>query len=132
MEQLQAAPQRRTKMQRFFRAALFASLILIVVGFVRPDNGLFFTIVGLFWVAMFFVAIMRTGHRAICVATRPIPTLDEIGRELTLRGYTPSFQDCATAQAILKSERNEALVVAGGLIVGAHLLGRQAAGKPLL
>jgi hypothetical protein len=114
--------------------------VSVVTGFVVPSlfpisvnmETWFFLGPGLFWLAVFFCSILWFGHQNIREATQPIPSLDQIDRELRLAGYTPTMQDLLAVEARLKSERNEAALLAGGLIVGLHVAARQARGKPPL
>jgi len=85
-----------------------------------------------YWAIVCSFLYARAVLRLTGEATRPIPSLAEIEVELRRSGYNPTIQDVIAVEQHLKSERNEALLAAGALIIGPQLLARQAKGKPLL
>ncbi len=84
------------------------------------------------WVLVIIGGILWSIHTNLQVAVKPIPSLAEIEAQLRAEGYDPSIQDVIAVEQHLKSERNEAALIAGGLIVGLHVMARQANGKPPL
>jgi len=57
---------------------------------------------------------------------KPVPSLAEIDAQLRIEGYDPSIADVVAMHQDLTSQRNEAAFFAGALVVGPHLLARQA------
>jgi hypothetical protein len=86
--------------------------------------------VALIWVFVIIIGMLWSIHTNLQVAVKPIPSLAEIEAQLRAEGYNPSIQDVIAVEQHLKSERNEAALLAGGMIVGLHLMARQANGKP--
>ena len=82
------------------------------------------------WVLVIIGGILWSVHTNLRVAVKPIPSLAEIDAQLRAEGYNPSIQDVIAVEQHLKSERNEAALIAGGLIVGLHVMAREAKGKP--
>ena len=80
------------------------------------------------WVLVIIGGILWSIHTNLQVAVKPIPSLAEIDAQLRAEGYNPSIQDVIAVEQHLKSERNEAALIAGGLIVGLHVMARQAKG----
>ena len=99
------------------------NLIVLCAGVLAFDR--------LFAILFLFVPAV---HRNAKVALQPIPSLQEIDQQLRLEfpGCQPSLQDLIAVEARIKSERNEAALVTGGLLIGIHAAGRVASGKPLL
>jgi hypothetical protein len=85
-----------------------------------------------FWVLVGMGAYLRLVWRTTGEAMKPIPTLAEIESELRQAGYNPSIADVVALHQHLRSERNEAALLAGALVIGPQLLARQSQGKPLL
>jgi hypothetical protein len=86
----------------------------------------------LFWLFVGMGAYLRLVWRTTGEAMRPVPSLAEIELEQRRCGYNPSIADVVAMHQYLTSQRNEAAVVAGALVIGPQLLARQAQGKPLL
>jgi hypothetical protein len=82
------------------------------------------------WMLVILGGIFWSIHTNLKVATKPIPSLAEIDARLRAEGYDPSLQDLMAVEQHLKSERNEAALIAGGLIIGLQAMARQAKGKP--
>ena len=140
---LLSAPQQQPRptlswKTRFWRIAIITSVVLVVAGFVAFKNGdpnskninyagtYLWGVVAGFWILVGFFAIIWSAHRAVGEAVKPIPSLQEIESQLRQEGYNPSLQDCLAVEARLKSNRNEAIVVAGAIILGTNLAARQA------
>jgi hypothetical protein len=85
-----------------------------------------------FWMLVLFCGFLWTTDRALKVATKRIPSVQEIELQLRREGFDPSLQDVLAVEAHLKSNRNEGIVLAGALVLGAVALGRQASGKSIL
>jgi len=66
-------------------------------------------------------------HTNLQVAVKPIPSLPR-SMPSSGEGYNPSIQDVIAVEQHLKSERNEAALIAGGLIVGLPRHGQEAKG----
>jgi hypothetical protein len=58
--------------------------------------------------------------------------LAEIDQQLRAEGHDPSIADVAAMHQYLTSQRNEAALLAGALVIGPQLLVRQTQGKPLI
>jgi len=85
-----------------------------------------------FWALVASFAYLRAVLRLTGQATKPIPSLAEIELELRRAGYNPSIADVVALHQHLTGQRNEAAFLAGALVVGPHLLAREAQGKPIL
>jgi hypothetical protein len=123
--------------------ALVAGIVLTLVNagqngnphsrFLNTVSGLLIApvfAVALIWVFVIIIGMLWSIHTNLQVAVKPIPSLGEIEAQLRAEGYNPSIQDVIAVEQHLKSERNEAALLAGGMIVGLHLMARQANGKP--
>jgi len=73
---------------------------------------------------------LGVGQPAVVIDGRVDEAAAETDAELRAEGYNPSLQDVIAVEQHLKSERNEVALIAGGLIVGLHVMARQANGKP--
>lgn len=91
-------------------------------------------VLAFYWLFAILFLFLRTVHRNAKVAFAPIPTLQTLDAQLRQEfpGCQPSLQDLLAVEARIKSERNEAALVTGGMLVGIHLAGRVASGKPIL
>ena len=87
-------------------------------------------VVAVIWLFVIIIGMLWGIHTNLRVAVKPIPSLAEIEAQLRAEGYNPSIQDVIAVEQHRKSERNEAALLAGGMIVGLHLMARQANGKP--
>lgn len=89
-----------------------------------------------YWVLVVVLKLAWAYHRAVQrtvdVMIKPIPSLPEIAAQLRAEGFDPGIQDVIAVEQHLKSQRNEAAVMLGALVIGPQLLARQAQGKPLL
>ena len=85
-----------------------------------------------FWFLAGLGYYLRLVWRTTGEAMKPIPSLAEIDQQLRAKGYDPSIADVVALHQYLTSQRNEAAFFAGALVIGPHLLARQAQGKPLL
>jgi hypothetical protein len=81
------------------------------------------------WLFVVIIGMLWGIHTNLKVAVKPIPSLAEIEAQLRAEGYNPSIQDVIAVEQHLKSERNEAALLAGGMIVGLDLMARKANGK---
>jgi hypothetical protein len=97
-------------------------------------NWLTFGIVSFvaYWVLVAAFLYLRACNRQISVAMKPIPDLAQIEAQLRAEGYNPSIADLVAMHQHLTSQRNEAALVAGALVMGSQILARQAQGKPIL
>jgi hypothetical protein len=85
-----------------------------------------------FWFLLALGYYLRLVWRTTGEAMTSIPSLAEIDQQLRSEGYDPSIADVVAMHGYLTSQRNDAAFLAGALIVGPHLLARQAQGKPLI
>jgi hypothetical protein len=84
-----------------------------------------------FWFVGGMGAYFRLVRQTTKEAMKPVPSLAEIDQQLRAEGHDPSISDLVAMHGYLTSQRNEAALLAGALIIGPHLLARQAQGKPL-
>ena len=91
--------------------------------------GLGWFTLGGYWFCAVVFCIVRSFHREMSKALKPIPSLQEIEQQLRAEGYDPSLQDVIAVEQQLKSERNEAALTAGAIYLGTKLAARQASGK---
>ena len=82
-----------------------------------------------FWFIVLIVGLLRGFHQNLKTATTPIPSLQEIDRQLRLEGYQPSLQDLLAVEAHLRAQRNEAALAAGVIFLGLHEAARTSRGK---
>ena len=87
-------------------------------------------------VAFWFLAGMGAYFHLVRQTTReamqPVPSLAEIDQQLRAEGHDPSIADVVAMHQYLTSQRNEAALLTGVLVIGPQLLARQAQGRPLL
>jgi hypothetical protein len=84
-----------------------------------------------FWLMVGMGAYLRLVWRTTGQAMKPVPSLAEIDQQLRAEGYDPSIADVVALHQHLTGQRNEAAFLAGALVIGPHLLARQAQGKPI-
>jgi hypothetical protein len=89
-------------------------------------------VVGAFWFLVGMGAYFRLVRQTTRKAMEPAPTLAEIDQQLRAEGHDPSIADVAAMHQYLTSQRNEAALLAGALVIGPQLLVRQTQGKPLI
>ena len=80
---------------------------------------------GYWWIALMFLYV-RSFHRTLGEGLRPVPSFAEIEQEFLRNGYNPSAQDCIAMHQHLTSQRNQAFLVAGAMVVGTNVAARQA------
>ena len=85
-----------------------------------------------FWLLVAMGAYLRLVWQTTGEAMKPVPSLAEIEVELRQAGYDPSIADLVAVHQHLTSQRNEAAIIAGALVIGPQLLAQQAKGEPLL
>jgi hypothetical protein len=92
------------------------------------------SVLAFYWLFALCFLFLRAVHQNAKAAFTPVPSLQSIDAQLRQEfpGYEPTLQDLLAVETRLKSERNEAALVTGGLLIGAHLAAHQAQGKPLL
>jgi hypothetical protein len=84
-----------------------------------------------FWSCVAFGAFMWAFHCQVREAFKPVPSLAEIDAAFRAEGYDPSTADVVAMHQYLTSQRNEAALITGGLLIGIHAASRVAEGKPL-
>ncbi len=82
-----------------------------------------------FWFFVLLVGLLRGFHQNLKRATAPIPSLQEIDRQLRLEGHEPTLQEVLAVEAHLRSRRNEAALAAGVIFLGLHEAARTSRGK---
>jgi hypothetical protein len=85
-----------------------------------------------FWLLVGMCAYVRLIWRMMDEAVKPNPSLTAIDQQLRAEGHDPSIADVVAMHQYLTSQRNEAIVVTGALVIGPQLLARQARGRSLL
>jgi hypothetical protein len=127
--------------RRFARRFTYICVIGIAVGLPNTHHDIWgsFNLAGIsalalvgFWSCVAFGAFMWAFHCQLREAFKPIPSLQEIDAQLRAEGFSPSLADVIAVEQHLKSQRNEQLLIAGGIYAGIHLAARQASGKPPL
>jgi len=77
-----------------------------------------------FWLLVGIGAYLRLVWRTTGEAMRPIPSLSEIDQRLREEGHDPTIADVVALHQYLTSQRNEAALLAGALVVGPQVLAR--------
>lgn len=106
-----------------------AGIIICIAG--GASNG-YLTLLGAAMVCSpwiyFFRWLIKVQSAALDQAMRPIPDPAQIDAQLRAEGYDPSIADVMALHRYLVQQRNEGLLVTGGILLGSHYLANRARG----
>ena len=127
--------------RRFARRFTYLCVIGIALGLPDTHHDIWgsFNLAGIsalafvgIWTCVAFGTFMWGFHCQLREAFKPVPSLAEVDAALRAEGYDPSIADVVAMHQYLTSQRNEAALITGGILIGIHAAGRIAEGKPLL
>jgi hypothetical protein len=107
---------------------LFASIFLRG-GIVGVAVGIALGYLVIFWCGSFLFFYIRSLDRNLVQAFATIPSPAEIEAQLRAEGLDPTLQDVLLTHQYLTSQRNEAAVITGAMLVAIHHAAKVSKGK---